>query len=119
MCYHLMAHLNANMESFTIRDLRERTGELVRACEQDRLSLLTKHGRPLGIIVPMDETLLKQGVATALAVQLFKEHTLSLGLAAKVAGMTLEEFMDYLGSIGVPVIDYDEDDLARELSAID
>lgn len=32
------------METFTIRDLRERTGELVRGAEAGQLSLVTKHG---------------------------------------------------------------------------
>lgn len=107
------------MENFTVRDLRERTGELVRACEQGRLSLLTKRGRPLCVTVPLDETLIRQGVAVALAVQLVREHTVSMGRAAKVAGMALEEFMEHLGALGVPVIDYDPESLALELQTLD
>jgi antitoxin (DNA-binding transcriptional repressor) of toxin-antitoxin stability system len=32
------------MEMFTIRDLRNRTGELIREAEAGHLSLVTKHG---------------------------------------------------------------------------
>jgi prevent-host-death family protein len=50
------------METFSIRDLRERTGELVREAEAGHLSIVAKHGRPLFVAVPMDEHLLKEGV---------------------------------------------------------
>jgi hypothetical protein len=31
---------------FTVRDLRKRTGDLMRDAEAGRLALITKHGRP-------------------------------------------------------------------------
>jgi prevent-host-death family protein len=31
---------------FTVRDLRNRTGDLMRDAEEGRLSIITKHGRP-------------------------------------------------------------------------
>jgi len=31
---------------FTVRDLRERTGDLMRDAEAGRLALIAKHGRP-------------------------------------------------------------------------
>ena len=58
------------MESFTIRDLGERTGELVRNAEQGKLAVVAKHGHPLFVAVPLDEQLLRFGVGVALAVKL-------------------------------------------------
>ena len=49
------------MDAFTIRDLRERTGELIRDAEAGKLSIVTKHGQPVFVAVPFDETLLKAG----------------------------------------------------------
>lgn len=106
------------METFTVRDLRERTGELVRACEAGTLSLLTKHGRPLCITVPLDDTLVRHGVASAVAVQLYRSKTVSMGLAARIAGTSLEQFMEFLGALGIPVIDYDPDELDAELRVL-
>ncbi|OYW26418.1 MAG: type I-E CRISPR-associated protein Cas5/CasD [Methyloversatilis sp. 12-65-5] len=56
-----MAPINPEliMETFTVRDLRERTGELIRGAEEGRLSVVTKHGTPVFIAVPFDETLLR------------------------------------------------------------
>ena len=50
----------------------------------------------------------------ALAVKLFKDGTISVGRAASVAGMDRESFMDRLGELGVPVVNYDAENLADE-----
>ena len=44
------------MDTFTVRDLRERTGDLIRDAEQGKLSIITKHGQPVFVAVPFDET---------------------------------------------------------------
>ena len=106
------------MDTFTVRDLRERTGDLVRACEAGNLSLLTKHGRPLCVTVPMDDLLLRHGIPSALAVQLYRSQSVSIGVARRIAGVDLEQFMDLLGSLGIAVIDYDPQELDQELVAL-
>jgi prevent-host-death family protein len=107
------------METFSIRDLRERTGELVREAEAGHLSLVAKHGRPLFVTVPMDEHLLKEGVAVALAVRLFAEHATSLGKAAKLAQLSVEDFIARLGAMGIPAVDYPPEELDDELAAFE
>lgn len=107
------------MEAFTIRDLRERTGELVRGAEAGKLSLVTKHGQPVFLAVPFDETLLREGVRIDLAVKLFDEEVLSTGQAAKLAGVSLSEFLSICSDQGIPVVRYAPDELADELKAID
>jgi len=106
------------METFSIRDLRERTGDLVREAEAGRLSLIAKHGRPLLVAVPMDEQLLKEGVAVALAIRLFAEKTISLGKAARLAHLPIEDFILHLGARGIPAVDYPAEELDDELAAI-
>ena len=48
---------------FTIRDLRERTGEITGNAERGRVSLVTKHGRPAFLAVPFGQRLLDLGAA--------------------------------------------------------
>jgi len=107
------------METFSVRDLRERTGELVREAEAGHLSIVAKDGRLLFVAVPMDEHLLKEGVAVALAVRLFAEGAISLGKAAKLAQLPLEEFIRHLGVMGVPAVDYPPEELDKELAALE
>ncbi len=106
------------MESFSIRDLRERTGELVREAEAGRLSVVAKHGRPLFVAVPLDAHLLEQGVAVALACRLFADRVVSLGKAAKLAGLPVELFIERLGAMGIPAVDYPAEDIEGELAAL-
>jgi predicted HTH domain antitoxin len=106
------------MESFTVRDLRERTGELVRNAEQGKLAVVAKYGHPLFVAVPLDEELLRLGVHVALAIKLFQDGTMSLGKAAKLAGLSYETFVEQLASIGLPAVDYAPEDLDAEVAAI-
>jgi len=88
------------MDTFTVRDLRERTGELIRDAESGKLSLVTKHGRPVFVAVPFDETMLKSGLALAFAIRLFEEDVVSLGAAAKLAGLSTGAMLADLGARG-------------------
>lgn len=49
------------MDTFTVSDLRERTGELIRDAEAGKLSIVTKHGQPVFVAVPFDEVLVREG----------------------------------------------------------
>lgn len=103
------------MEMFTIRDLRNRTGDLVREAEAGHLSLVTKHGQPVFIAVPFDEVLLKSGVRVAVALHLFEEQKVSLVQAARLAGLSASEMMDKLAENQIPLANYTKDELRDEL----
>ena len=53
------------LDVFSARDLRQRSGELLREAEEGRLSLITKHGRPAILALPFDERLLQHGETEA------------------------------------------------------
>jgi prevent-host-death family protein len=107
------------MQTFTIRDLRDRTGDLVRDAEAGKLSVVTKHGQPVFVAVPFDESLVKNGISVALAVKLFDEETVTVAQAAKLAGMSLSAFIDLLGSMHIPVARYAPGELEQEVEAFD
>ena len=50
------------------------------------------------------------------ALQLFKNHKLSLGKAAELAGMNKDQFILELDRNKVPLIDYNPDELEEELA---
>jgi prevent-host-death family protein len=107
------------MQTFTIRDLRDRTGELVRDAEAGKLSVVTKHGQPVFVAVPFDELLIKNGIGVALAVKLFDEEKVTVAQAAKLAGMSLSEFIDLLGSMQMSVARYAPGELEQEVGAFE
>ena len=105
------------VDVFSVRDLRQRSGDLLKDAENGHLALITKHGRPSILAVPFDERLLELGVHRALALHLFEKGQLGLVPAAKVAGMSAEEFLALLGEAGIAAVDYPPDELSEEVSA--
>ena len=106
------------MNNFSIRDLRERTGDLLRTAQAGELSVIASHGHPVFIAVPFDDLSLASGFKVSMAVKLFKDQVISLGKAAKLAGLTKVKFIHILGSYGVPAVDYCATDLEDELTLL-
>jgi prevent-host-death family protein len=103
------------MDTFTVRDLREHTGTIIHEAEEGKLSLVTKHGRPVFLAVPFTRDLLDLGLRTAIAIKLYIEETLTLEKAAKLAGITIEAFIEQLGQLGFPAVRYPSDEIEKEL----
>lgn len=111
-----MAKLD-ELDVFSVRDLRLRSGELLRDAENGRMSVITKHGRPAILALPFDERLLIHGVARALALHLFEAGRLTLARAAKLAEMSVEEFVGLIGEAGVDAVSYPAEELEEEIDA--
>ena len=107
----------ASLGVLSARDLRQRSGEFFKDAEEGRLVLITKHGRPSILAVPFDDRLLELGIHRALALHLFERRHATLTRAAKVAGVTAEEFVSLLGKAGIPAVDYPPGELDEEHGA--
>ncbi|HIO93158.1 MAG TPA: UPF0175 family protein [Leucothrix mucor] len=59
---------------------------------------------------------MEQGVHRALAVKLFKEGDFSLGKSAKLAKMSIAEFIEHVSQLGIPTVDFDEEELDQEMA---
>jgi len=67
--------------------------------------------------VKLPPTLTEEEARLLFAVKLFEAGKLSLGQAAKLAGFSKRAFMDVLGRQGVPVFNYDPEELREETRA--
>lgn len=105
------------LDVFTVRDLRQRSGDLLRDAEEGRLSLITKHGRPAILAVPFDERLLSHGIHRALALHLFEAKQVTLAQGARLAGLPLEAFIELLGQAGIAAVSYPPEELEDEVEA--
>lgn len=102
---------------FSARDLRQHSGKLIKDAEQGRLAVITKHGRPTILAVPFDEKLLELGLQRTLALRLLEKQHLTLAQAAKLAAVSVEDFMALAGAAGVVVVDYPPEELEAEMAA--
>jgi prevent-host-death family protein len=104
------------IDVFSVRDLRNKSGELLRDAEAGQISLTTKHGMPAILAIPFDEHLIRQGVHRAMALHLFQSHQLTLAQSAKMAGISVEAFIGLLGEVGFPAVDYPPEELEEEMT---
>jgi prevent-host-death family protein len=105
-----------HLDVFSVRDLRNKSGELLRDAEAGHISLITKHGKPAILAVPFDERLISYGVHRAMALHLLESHQLTLAQSAKLAGLSVEAFMELLGEVGLSAVDYPPEELEEELA---
>ena len=107
-----------SVATFSVRDLRQRSAELLRNAEEGRVAIVTKHGRPTILAVPFDDRLLDVGVHRALAVRLFEQRHLTLAQAAKVADLDVEDFIEMLEQCGAAAVSYPPSELGDELRTV-
>ncbi len=103
---------------FSARELRNNTGQLIKDAEKGRLSIITKHGRPKILAVPFNSQLLNLGVNKSLALHLFEKKIVTLSQAAKIAGLSIDEFLDILKETEIDVVDYPENEVDTDLENI-
>ena len=66
------------LDIFTMSDLRQRTKNLLEDTEQERLALVTEHGRPAFLAVPFNEQLVEYGFHRAMALYFFETGLVTL-----------------------------------------
>lgn len=103
------------LDVFSARDLRINAGELLKDAENGQLSIITKHGKPAILAIPFDEKLLNWGVDKDLALALFENKLITLAKAAKLAGLSIEDFLDILSEAKIDAVDYPAEDLVKEI----
>jgi predicted HTH domain antitoxin len=74
---------------------------------------------PNDLLVTLREqpSALSHDVRLIAALHYFREKRLSLGQAARFAGLKRVEFLDLLADRGIPAFDLSEDDAAAEIAA--
>ena len=103
------------VEVYTARDVRNRSGELLKHATAGNISIITKHGKPSILAIPFDAHLLQHGIHRAIALHMVQSHQLTLAQAARLADMDLSAFIELLGANGIDAVDYAPTDLEQEL----
>jgi predicted HTH domain antitoxin len=67
----------------------------------------------------LDRAELTREAQEGLAMRLYAGGRVSIGRAARLAGLPLVEFMDRLHCLGLPVVRYGEQELAQDLKTIE
>ena len=93
------------MKAVNVRQLKTNPSAALRLARQGPVVVLNRD-EPEALIVHLDdESLLSEpGTRLALATALFRSESVSLGRAARVAGVTIADFMQHVSRVGVPAV---------------
>jgi predicted HTH domain antitoxin len=106
------------MRQVGIRELKDNPTRAVRAA-RDEPVVITSRDDPEAMLLSLHnlgehEPDVRLGIATTL----FEQGSLSLGRAARLASLSIEAFMEHLGSRGIPVFRTDPTDLDQDLATL-
>lgn len=93
------------MKSVNVRQLKNNPSEALRMARKAPVVIMNRD-QPEALLVHLDDEGLlgEPGVRLALATALYKSESISLGRGAKIADISLVDFMRHVSSEGIPVI---------------
>ena len=107
------------MHTLTVEDVAIDPQRLLEDAERGESSLVTRAGQPVMLAVPLAIGLDAREVRLELAARLYDHEQISLGVAARIAGLAYSEMIDELGRRDIAIIRLEPGELERELAAFD
>lgn len=104
------------MNTFDIDDIQNNPDTLLDCIALGQFSVVTRSGQMLFITVPFDICAEAPGLAELVALQLLKDRQVSLGRAARIAGLPYSDMIDRASRAGIPVIDLTSAELAQQMN---
>jgi len=98
------------VNTYTSREIREN-----RFLEDNAVSIITSHGKPVKIAIPFDDRGLHEGVEKAIALYLVENHILTQAKAAKIAGLSLSAFLLLMAKYKISAANQSEAELLEEI----
>lgn len=104
------------MQSVAIRDLKNSPSNMTKYLENNETVFITKHSRPIGVTIPLNDDTLSIGVKNVVAIEQYKQGLISLGKMAEFLKMDKQEAMGLLNRLGIDWLAYEKEDLDSQLS---
>ncbi len=103
------------MQSVSIRDLKNNPASMTSHLEVGDAVFVTKHGKPIGVTLPLDESMVNHSIKELLFFDLYNKGEISFGKLAQFLEVSKEKLRKMFGTMNMPVIDYDPKEVADEL----
>lgn len=102
------------MKAYNIGDLKNNPSSAIKDSKEGPVIVLNRNN-PEAIIFSLDFIDDPEDLLKSLAIQLYKEGSISLGKAAKVAKLSYNDFIELLSNHRIPVIRYGVEDVNEDL----
>ena len=103
------------MQTVSIRDLKNNPSNMTKYLENNESVFVTKHGKPIGITIPLNDDTLSMGIKKTVALEQYKQGLISMGKMAEIMGIDKQEAMQILNHHGIDWMGYDADELDTQL----
>lgn len=105
------------MHTLTADELKRQPQQLIDDAQRGEPAIVTVAGEPVMMSWPLGKGVDSNAKLLDLAATLFDREQISLGLAARIAGLSYSEMIDELGRREISVIRLEPGELERELAA--
>lgn len=108
------------MKTVNVSNLKNNPSEALRFAREDMV-LVINRDKPDALMVGVNQTgaLDMPGVRAALATSLFKGGSLSLARSARLAQMTLADFIAHVSRLGIAVISQTAAEVEQDMDTLD
>ena len=103
------------MQTVAIRDLKNNPSNMTKYLENNESVFITKHSRPIGITLPLNDDTLSIGIKNLVAIEQYRDGLISLGKMAEFLEISKEEAMSLLNRLEIDWLDYDREELDTQL----
>ena len=76
---------------------------------------VTKHNKPIGITIPLNDDVLSIGIKKAVAIEQYKMGLISIGKMAQLLSISKTKAIRLLNDLNIDWLDYDADELKEQL----
>jgi len=104
------------MQTVAIRELKNNPSNMTRYLENNESVFITKHSKPIGITIPLNDDTLSIGVKNLVALDQYRNGLISLGKMAELLQISKREAMSLVDRLGIDWIDYDQAELSAQLA---
>ena len=103
------------MQSVAIRDLKNNPSNMTKYLENNESVFITKHSKPIGITLPLNDDTLSIGVKKLVALEQYKTGLISLGKMATLLDISKKEALHLLHTLQIDWLEYDEEELNAQV----
>ncbi len=104
------------MQTVAIRDLKNNPSSMTKYLDEGSSVFVTKHGKPIGITLPINDDLFSIGLKKTVAIELYKMDLISLGKMAEMLNIPKQEAMSLLNTLNISWIDDDIKSIKSEVN---
>ena len=106
------------MKTLAIRDLKNNPSDITKYLQENETVFITKHSKPIGVTIPLNDDVLSIGVKKMVAIDQYKNGMISLGKMAEFLEISKQEARSLVETLGIEWLSYTEEEIESEVETI-